>query len=111
MLRRRLIVEKAITEAQPSAALARLHDWHLHHASIAPLVDAAWIYRHNMTAADALYVVLAEHLGADFLTDDPNLVDGPTFHAPSTTGTGRSSPPPRTGASAPESSAPSNEPT
>ena len=81
MLRRRLIVEKAITEAQASAALARLRDWHLHHASIAPLVDAAWIYRHNMTAADALYVVLAEHLGADFLTDDHNLVDGPTFPA------------------------------
>jgi predicted nucleic acid-binding protein len=79
VLRRRLIVEKAITETQASAALARLRDWHLHHASIAPLVDAAWIYRHNMTAADALYVVLAEHLGADFLTDDHNLVDGPTF--------------------------------
>lgn len=31
-----------------------------------------------MTAADALYVVLAEHLGADFLTDDHNLVHGPT---------------------------------
>ncbi len=38
-----------------------------------------WAYRHNMTAADALYVVLAEHLDADFLTDDHNLVDGPTF--------------------------------
>ena len=32
-----------------------------------------------MTAADAIYVVLAEHLGADFLTDDDKLVDGPTF--------------------------------
>jgi predicted nucleic acid-binding protein len=32
-----------------------------------------------MTAADARYVVLAEHLDADFLTDDHNLVDGPTF--------------------------------
>ncbi len=32
-----------------------------------------------MTAADALYVALAEHLGADFLTDDHKLVDGPTF--------------------------------
>jgi predicted nucleic acid-binding protein len=32
-----------------------------------------------MTAADALYVVLTEHVGGDFLTDDHNLVDGPTF--------------------------------
>jgi len=32
-----------------------------------------------MTAADALYVVLAEQLSADFLTDDHSLVDGPTF--------------------------------
>jgi len=32
-----------------------------------------------MTAADALYVVLAEHLGADFLTDDHHLAESPTF--------------------------------
>lgn len=59
--------------------MARLRRWPLHHASIATLLDAAWAYRHNMTAADALYVALAEYLGADFLTDDHKLVDGPTF--------------------------------
>ncbi len=32
-----------------------------------------------MTAADALYVALAEHLDAAFLTADHSLVDGPTF--------------------------------
>ena len=32
-----------------------------------------------MTAADALYVVLAEQLSAEFLTDDHNLVEAPTF--------------------------------
>jgi len=32
-----------------------------------------------MTAADALYVVLAEQLSAEFLTDDRNLVEAPTF--------------------------------
>ena len=32
-----------------------------------------------MTAADALYVALAEHLDAMFLTDDHKLVDSPTF--------------------------------
>jgi len=79
MLRRQFLIEKAITETQATAAVARLRRWRLNHASIAPLVDAAWAYRHNMTAADALYVALAEHLGADFLTDDHKLADGPTF--------------------------------
>lgn len=79
VLRRQFLVEKVITEAQAAAAVARLRRWRLHHASIAPLVDAAWSYRHNMTAADALYVALADHLEADFLTDDHKLVDGPTF--------------------------------
>jgi predicted nucleic acid-binding protein len=79
VLRRQLLVEKIITEAQATAAVARLRGWRLHHASVAPLVDAAWAYRHNMTAADAVYVALAEHLGAHFLTDDYKLVDGPTF--------------------------------
>jgi predicted nucleic acid-binding protein len=32
-----------------------------------------------MTAPDAFYVALAEHLHADLLTDDHNLVDAPTF--------------------------------
>lgn len=79
VLRRRLLMEQSLTEAQAAAALARLRAWRLHHASVAPLVDAAWAYRHNMTAADALYVVLAEHLDAEFLTDDHKLADTPTF--------------------------------
>jgi hypothetical protein len=32
-----------------------------------------------MSSADALYAVLAEQLSAEFLTDDHNLVEGPTF--------------------------------
>lgn len=57
VLRRRLLMEQALTEEQAAAALGRLRAWRLHHASVAPLLDAAWAYRHNMTAADALYVV------------------------------------------------------
>jgi predicted nucleic acid-binding protein len=49
--------------------LRRLEAWQFHRASVRPLVDAAWGYRHNMTAADALYVALAEHLGADLALD------------------------------------------
>lgn len=81
VIRRQLLVEKLITEAKGAVAVGRLRSWHLHRASVAPLVDAAWAYRHNMTAADALYVVLAEELGAEFLTDDHRLTDSPTFPA------------------------------
>lgn len=79
VLRRRWLVQKVITEAQATVAVGRLRSWHLHCASIVALVGAAWAYRHNMTAADALYVALAEQVGADFLTDDHRLADSPTF--------------------------------
>ena len=79
MLRRRFLIEGIISEAQATVAVRRLGSWHLHHASVAPLVPAAWMYRHNMTAADALYVALAENLNGDFLTDDHKLAEAPTF--------------------------------
>jgi predicted nucleic acid-binding protein len=70
--------------AAASVAVGRLGGWHLRHASVAPLVQAAWSYRHNLTAADALYVALAEQLGASLLTDDHRLAQAPTFpsHVP-----------------------------
>jgi predicted nucleic acid-binding protein len=79
VLRRRFLIEHKITESQATAAVSRLSAWHLHRVSVAPLVFAAWEYRHNMTAADALYVALASDLGADFLTDDSRLAEAPTF--------------------------------
>ena len=79
VLRRRFLIEAKPTESQATASVAQLGSWHLHHASVAPLVPAAWRYRYNMTAADALYVALAEDLGADFLTDDYRLAEAPTF--------------------------------
>jgi predicted nucleic acid-binding protein len=78
-LRRQMLVEKLITEAQAAVAVGRLRSWRLHCASVVPLVDAAWAYRHNVTAADALYVALSEQLGADLLTDDHRLAESPTF--------------------------------
>jgi predicted nucleic acid-binding protein len=44
-------------------------------------MDAAWRYRHNITAADALYVALAELIGASLRTADHRLADAPTFPA------------------------------
>jgi len=79
VLRRQFLIKKVLTEVQATTAVVRLGRWRLNHASIPPLVDAAWSHRHNMTAADALYIALAEHLGADFLTDDHKLAESPTF--------------------------------
>jgi predicted nucleic acid-binding protein len=79
VLRRQFLVEATISEAQATAAVTRLSSWHLRRASVAALVPAAWRYRHNMTAADALYVALAQHVGAALLTDDHHLVEAPTF--------------------------------
>ena len=89
VLRRRWLLEGKLTESQATAAVSRLTSWHLHRASIAPLTTAAWRYRHNLTAADALYIALAENLDADFLTDDHRLAEAPTL----TTARSRSSPP------------------
>lgn len=79
VLRRRFLVEGKLSEAQADVAVGRLVSWQLHRASVAALVRPAWRYRHNMSAADALYVALAEDLGADLLTDDHRLVEAPTF--------------------------------
>ena len=81
VVRRRLVVDKMIMEPQATAALERLHQWHLHRAAVEPLIGHAWRYRNNMTAADALYVGLAEVLGADLLTADNKLAGAPTFPA------------------------------
>jgi len=56
-LRRRALIQKLITEAQATTAGTRLRSWRFHEVSVAPLVQSAWGYRHNMTAADAIYVV------------------------------------------------------
>jgi predicted nucleic acid-binding protein len=39
----------------------------------------AWSKRTNLTIADALYVVLAEHLDATLVTTDINLSNAPTL--------------------------------
>jgi predicted nucleic acid-binding protein len=79
VLRRQFLTQRKLTESQATAAVNRLGDWHLHHASVASLVPAAWRYRHNLTAADALYVALAEQLGASLLTDDQRLANSPAL--------------------------------
>ena len=44
-----------------------------------PLIPEAWRLRHNVTVADALYVVVAQHLGAAIVTTDLKLADAPAL--------------------------------
>ncbi len=78
-LRHLALVKKSITDVAATAALGRLQHWHLRQALVAPLLDATWRFRHNMTIADAMYVALAQELGASLLSDDRRLVNSPTF--------------------------------
>ena len=46
-------------------------------AEIKPLVPYAWHYRHNLSIADAIYVVLARALRAPLVTADVRLANAP----------------------------------
>jgi predicted nucleic acid-binding protein len=79
VLRHQSLFAKNLSSARADQAVDRLRRWHLRQAAVAPLVRAAWSRRHNMSAADAIYVALAEELGAALLTDDHRLISAPTF--------------------------------
>jgi hypothetical protein len=42
VLRRQFLTQRKLTESQATAAVNRLGGWHLHRASVASLVPAAW---------------------------------------------------------------------
>lgn len=69
----------ALTSTVATGAVRRLTEWQLHRAQLAVLLEDAWAYRHNMSIADALYVVLADRVGAALLTDDQRLTNAPNF--------------------------------
>lgn len=71
-----------LTPTEASAALDRLVAWPLHRTQLRSIVADAWVHRHNITFADALYVALAEHLHATVLTGDHKLANGPTLPVP-----------------------------
>ena len=51
-------------------------------AQVRPLLVDAWARRSSMTIADALYVVLAEHIGASLVTADERLARSPGLIVP-----------------------------
>jgi len=76
---RRWDLNAILTPEQTSQALAQLAAWPLRVAQVRSLFTDAWRHRHNLTFADATYVALAEHLGAELLTDDHKLANTPTL--------------------------------
>lgn len=61
---RRWELGSVLTPREAAQSLDRLVRWPVRRAQLLPLLQEAWAYRANMTISDALYVVLAERLGA-----------------------------------------------
>ncbi len=79
---RRAEIHRAASPARTAQAFADLNTSPLHRVQVRPLLPDAWAKRPNLTIADALYVVLAEHLHASLVTSDLKLVNAPTLTVP-----------------------------
>ncbi len=66
-----------IPTAKAMVAFAELTSTPMQPVSITPLLAEAWARRGHLTIADALYVILAEHLGATLVTTDEKLAKSP----------------------------------
>ena len=78
---RRLVVARAITPARALQALRDLMVLRLRRYRHKSLLPRVWELRDNLTAYDALYVVLAEVLGATLITRDAKLASAPGHRA------------------------------
>jgi len=76
---RRWDLNAILSPDQVSEALRQLAAWPLCVAQVRSLFADSWQHRHNFTFADATYVALADHLGAELLTDDHKLARSPTL--------------------------------
>jgi predicted nucleic acid-binding protein len=70
---RRLVREGALSAARAEAAIEDLLDLRMTRYPHSVLLPRIWQLRHNLSAYDAAYVVLAEKLGATLLTRDARL--------------------------------------
>jgi predicted nucleic acid-binding protein len=71
--------------ARIQVALDRLLSAPTRRVSVKALLPEAWRLRHNLTVADALYVVVARHLGAELVTADQRLANTPGLGVPTIT--------------------------
>lgn len=74
---RRLELRGIVTSTQAMATVDRLLALPTRRASVRTLASEAWALRHNVTIGDALYVVMARHLHAVFVTLDVRLAHAP----------------------------------
>jgi predicted nucleic acid-binding protein len=70
---RRFVMKKEIRAERAEQALQDLSDLPVERYSHDLLIPRAWELRHNLTAYDAVYVALAEILGATLLTRDDRI--------------------------------------
>jgi len=76
---RRMLLKGLIDQPRAEDALARLLSMPVTVSRSSPLISEAWDYRNNLIVHDAVYVVLAKHLGAVLLTGDHKLAGAPNL--------------------------------
>ncbi len=76
---RRLAQRGVISASIAARALEDYRDLGIERHAHEPLLERAWAIRDNVTAADAMYVALAEALPARLLTFDTRLLNAPAL--------------------------------
>jgi predicted nucleic acid-binding protein len=71
-----------LDETAARQAVEDLHDWPGERASHRPFLGRAWQLRSSVRGQDAMYVALAEALGATLLTTDARLARAPGLRCP-----------------------------
>jgi predicted nucleic acid-binding protein len=79
---RRMLLKGVIDEVRASAAVGRLLSLPVTVARSQLLIAEAWTLRNNLIVHDAVYVVLAKHLGAPVLTGDRKMAGAPNLPVP-----------------------------
>lgn len=79
---RRLVRSREVSPDRAAEAIADLAQIDLHRHGHLDLLTRAWKLRDNITAYDAVYVALAEALGATVVTCDGRLGHAPGHRAP-----------------------------
>lgn len=74
---RRMEAADLVPAARVAQAFEDLRTARIHRAQVRPLLPGAWARRGHLTFADALYVSLADQLGATLVTADLKLADSP----------------------------------
>ena len=78
---RRLVREDTLSTSSAETAIEDLLDMRVTRYPHSVLLPGIWQLRHNLSAYDAAYVVLAEKLGATLLTRDTRLASAPGHSA------------------------------